>query len=69
VCEPLPLAGRSFFDNLPGDRGLIIVRAFKWLASSVIPHQPDLIDQPDDASVFWGYGLFVDKPANFVMPS
>ena len=32
-----------------------------WLASIVIPHQPHFIGQPDDVSVFWGYGLFVDK--------
>ncbi len=37
-----------------------------WLASIVIPHQPHFIGQPDDVSVLWGYGLFVDKPGDFV---
>jgi oleate hydratase len=32
----------------------------------VIPHQPHFIDQPDDVSVLWGYGLSVDKPGDFI---
>ncbi len=35
-----------------------------WLASIVIPHQPHFIGQPDDVTVLWGYGLFVDKPGD-----
>ena len=27
---------------------------------------PHFIGQPDDVGVLWGYGLFVDKPGNFV---
>jgi oleate hydratase len=37
-----------------------------WLASIVLPHQPHFIGQPEDVNVFWGYGLFVDKPGDFV---
>jgi oleate hydratase len=32
----------------------------------VLPHQPHFIGQPKDVDVFWGYGLFVDKPGDFV---
>lgn len=32
----------------------------------MIPHQPHFIGQPDDVSVFWGYGLSVDTPGDFV---
>jgi oleate hydratase len=32
----------------------------------VLPHQPHFIGQPEDVSVFWGYGLFVDKVGDFV---
>ncbi len=35
-----------------------------WFASIVIPHQPHFIGQPDDVTVLWGYGLFVDKPGD-----
>jgi oleate hydratase len=37
-----------------------------WLASIVLPHQPHFIGQPADVDVFWGYGLFVDRPGDFV---
>jgi oleate hydratase len=37
-----------------------------WLMSVVLAHQPHFKDQPDDVCVAWGYGLFIDKPGNFV---
>jgi oleate hydratase len=57
---------RDFTGNVPGEGGLITFRDSNWLASIVIPHQPHFIGQPDDVSVFWGYGLAVDNPGNFV---
>jgi oleate hydratase len=55
---------RDFTGNVPGEGGLITFPDSNWLASIVIPHQPHFIGQPDDVSVFWGYGLSVDKPGN-----
>jgi oleate hydratase len=52
--------------NVPGEGGLITFPRSSWLASIVIPHQPHFIGQPDDVSVFWGYGLSVDKHGDFV---
>lgn len=57
---------RDFTGNVPGEGGLITFPQSSWLASIVIPHQPHFIGQPDDVSVFWGYGLTVDKPGDFV---
>jgi len=57
---------RDATGNVPGEGGLITFPQSNWLASIVIPHQPHVIAQPADVSVFWGYGLFVDKPGNFV---
>jgi oleate hydratase len=57
---------RDLSGNVPGEGGLITFPDSNWLASIVIPHQPHFIGQPQDVSVFWGYGLFVDKPGNFV---
>jgi oleate hydratase len=57
---------RDFTGNVPGEGGLITFPASNWLASIVVPHQPHFIGQPDDVSVFWGYGLSVDMPGNFV---
>jgi len=57
---------RDFTGNVPGEGGSITFPDSNWLASIVIPHQPHFIGQPDDVSVFWGYGLSVDKPGNFI---
>jgi oleate hydratase len=57
---------RDLTGNVPGEGGLITFPQSSWLASIVIPHQPHFIGQPDDVSVLWGYGLFVDKPGDFV---
>ena len=57
---------RDLTGNVPGEGGLITFADSAWLASIVIPHQPHFIGQPDGVSVFWGYGLSVDVPGNFV---
>ncbi len=57
---------RDLTGNVPGEGGLITFPDSNWLASIVIPHQPHFIGQPDGVSVFWGYGLSVDKPGDFV---
>ena len=57
---------RDLTGNVPGEGGLITFPQSSWLASIVIPHQPHFIGQPDDVSVLWGYGLFVDKLGDFV---
>lgn len=57
---------RDLTGNAPGESGLITFPESNWLASIVLPHQPHFIGQPAEVSVLWGYGLFVDKPGNFV---
>ncbi len=57
---------RDLTGNVPGEGGLITFPESNWLASIVLPHQPHFIGQPEDVNVFWGYGLFVDRPGNFV---
>ncbi|AXL53887.1 oleate hydratase [Paraburkholderia caffeinilytica] len=57
---------RDLTGNVPGEGGLITFPQSNWLASIVLPHQPHFIGQPKDVEVFWGYGLFVDRPGNFV---
>ena len=56
----------DFTGNVPGEGGLITFPDSNWLASIVIPHQPHFLGQPEHISVFWGYGLAVNKPGNFV---
>jgi oleate hydratase len=57
---------RDVTGNVPGEGGLITFPESSWLASIVLPHQPHFIGQPEGVEVFWGYGLFVDVPGNFV---
>ncbi len=57
---------RDLTGNVPGEGGLITFPESSWLASIVLPHQPHFMGQPSDVNVFWGYGLSVDKPGNFV---
>jgi len=52
--------------NIPGEGGLITFADSNWLCSIVIPAQPHFAGQPENVQVFWGYGLYVDKPGNFV---
>lgn len=57
---------RDFTGNVPGEGGLITFADSNWLLSIVLPHQPHFIGQPDDVQVFWGYGLSIDAPGNYV---
>lgn len=57
---------RDLTGNAPGEGGLITFPESSWLASIVLPHQPHFIGQPEDVYVFWGYGLRVDQPGDFV---
>lgn len=57
---------RDLTGNVPGEGGLITLAQSNWLASIVLPHQPHFMGQPKDVEVLWGYGLFVDRPGNFV---
>ena len=54
---------RDITGNVPGEGGLITFPNRTGLLSIVIPHQPHFIGQPDDVSVFWGYGLSSTSPA------
>ncbi len=72
LCFTTTLSDRTFLrrlgeltGNVPGEGGLITFPDSNW-QSIVVPYQPHFIGQPADVAVFWGYGLSVDKPGNFV---
>ncbi len=56
----------EFTGNVPGEGGLITFAQSPWLASIVIPFQPHFIGQPENVTVFWGYGLKMDTLGTFV---
>ena len=49
-----------------GTGGLVTFVDSNWLMSIVVAYQPHFRDQPDGVQVFWGYGLFPDRPGNYV---
>jgi oleate hydratase len=64
--SPFFRIAREVTGNVPGEGGLITFADSNWLASIVLPHQPHFLGQPRNVDVFWGYGLLVDRPGNFV---
>ncbi|MGY4538379.1 oleate hydratase [Mucilaginibacter sp. UYNi724] len=56
----------EFSGNAAGTGGLVTFKDSNWLMSIVLAYQPHFISQPDDVTVFWGYGLFPDQEGNFV---
>ena len=57
---------QSMTGNVAGTGGLVTFTDSNWLMSIVLFHQPHFRGQPDDVYVFWGYGLFPDRPGNYV---
>jgi oleate hydratase len=56
----------QYTGNSTGTGGLVTFADSGWLMSVVMYHQPYFIGQPDDAFVFWGYGLRGDRPGDFI---
>jgi oleate hydratase len=65
--------GRRFFDRIEafsgrpaGRGGLITLTASNWLVTLSLLRHPHFIGQPDGVEVWWGDGLYIDRPGNFV---
>jgi oleate hydratase len=56
----------TFTGNIAGTGGLVTFTDSNWLMSVVLAHQPHFRGQPENVHVFWGYGLFPDKPGDRV---
>ena len=48
---------QSFTTNPAGTGGLVTFKNSSWMLSVVLAHQPHFANQPENAHVFWGYGL------------
>jgi oleate hydratase len=55
-----------FTGNAAGTGGLVTLADSNWLMSIVLFHQPHFRGQPEGVHIFWGNGLFPDRPGNFV---
>lgn len=56
----------QFSGSKPGTGGLITFKDSSWLNTISIYRQPFFPDQPEGTYVWWGYGLFHDRPGDYV---
>lgn len=52
--------------NVPGSGALMTFKDSNWLMSIVVAAQPHFKNQPEDQTIFWGYGLYTDKVGDYV---
>lgn len=52
--------------NKPGSGALMTFKDSNWLMSIVVAAQPHFKNQPEDTTIFWGYGLYTDKEGDYV---
>ena len=60
ICKRDPFSGKVVTG------GIVTARDSGWLLSWTIKRQPQFRNQPKDQLVIWVYGLFSDKPGDFV---
>jgi oleate hydratase len=56
----------AFTGNPTGRQGLVTLTASNWLLTVVTFHQPHFMEQPPSVQLWWGYGIYPDRPGNFV---
>lgn len=56
----------TYSRNVPGSGALMTFKDSAWRLSIVVAAQPHFINQPENQTIFWGYGLFPDKIGDFV---
>lgn len=49
-----------------GRGGLMTLTASNWMVTITLFHHPHYSDQPDNLFIWWGYGLYVNEPGNYV---
>lgn len=60
VCKRDPFSGKVVTG------GIITAKDSSWLMSYTLNRQPHFKEQPKDQLVVWVYGLFTDKPGDFI---
>lgn len=60
ICKRDPFSGKVVTG------GIVTVKDSNWLLSWTFNRQPHFKNQPQDHLVGWIYGLFTDKPGNFI---
>lgn len=57
---------KEFTGNVPGSGALMTFKDSNWLLSSVVAAQPHFANQPEDVTIFWGYGLYTEAVGDYV---
>ncbi len=60
ICQRDPFSGKTVTG------GIVTAKDSNWLMSWTFNRQPQFHDQPEGQLVGWIYGLFTDRPGNFV---
>lgn len=60
ICQRDPFSGKV------ATGGIVTARDSGWLLSWTINRQPHFKNQPKDQLVVWFYGLFTDRPGDFI---
>jgi oleate hydratase len=60
------IAKRDPFSGKVVTGGIVTAKDSSWLLSWTVNRQPHFKAQPEDQIVVWVYGLFVEKPGNYV---
>ena len=60
------VCGRDPFSGHVVTGGIITVKDSNWYMSYTLNRQPHFKEQPKDQLVVWVYGLYTDRPGNFV---
>jgi oleate hydratase len=53
-------------DSSPGSGGLLTLRDSNWVLSLSMLHHPEVIGQPADTNICWGYGLYPERYGDYV---
>ena len=56
----------QFSGSPTGQGGLVTLTSSNWLLTFHLYHPPAYPDQPEEVYVWWGYGMFADRPGNYV---
>ena len=64
--EAILKTSESFTGNKPGSGALMTFKDSSWLLSSVVAAQPHFVNQPEDVTIFWGYGLYTEALGDYV---
>lgn len=56
----------KFSKNVPGSGALMTFKDSSWRMSIVVSAQPHFIEQTENETIFWGYGLFTNNIGDYI---